>query len=239
MPSLKIHPLHVGTITRQKMTFCYWLEPGVIADVPLICWYIEGADKKILVDTGGGDPADAQPRWLPYTREKDQVLEKALGRRGVQCEDIDIVIVTHLHWDHSAGSKLFPRAQLIVQQDELNSARNPFPIMSHGYIKHIVEEVDYTVISGDKTIAPGVTVMRIPGHTYGFQGVLVEAEKQKYFIAGDTFGFFRNLETDPPTISGLYVDLKLYYESLKKIAGLSAFILPGHDFKVFDRTVYE
>ncbi len=239
MPSLRIHPLHVGTITRQKMTFCYWLEPGVIEDVPLICWYIEGADKKILVDTGGGDPADAQPRWLPYKRPEGQDLETAVQRLGLSCQDIDIVIVTHLHWDHSAGNKLFPNAQIIVQEDELKSARNPYPIMSHGYIKNIIEDVDYTVISGDKAIAAGVTAMLIPGHTYGLQGVLVEAQKQKYFIASDTFGFFKNLDTDPPTISGLYVDLQKYYDSLKKIAGLSAFVLPGHDFKVFDRAVYE
>jgi N-acyl homoserine lactone hydrolase len=239
MPSLRIHPVHVGTITRQKMAFCYWLEPGVSADVPLICWYIEGSGKKILVDTGGGDPAEAHPRCLPYKRQEDQVLEKALKKLGLGCEDIDVVIVTHLHWDHSAGNKLFPNAQLIVQEDELKSARNPYPVMSHGYIKHIVEEVDYTVISGDHKIADGVTTMLIPGHTYGLQGVLVEAKKERYFIASDTFGFFKNLESDPPTISGLYVDLKKYYDSLKKIAGLSAFILPGHDFKVFDRVFYE
>lgn len=239
MPSLRIHPLHVGTITRQKMTFCYWLEPGVITDVPLISWYIEGSDKKILVDTGGGDPADANPRWLPYKRQEDQFLENALARLGLRCEDIEIVIATHLHWDHSAGNKLFPNAQIIVQDDELKSARNPYPVMSHGYIRTMVEDVDYTTVSGDTKVADGVTVILTPGHTYGSQGVLVEAKAQKYLLAGDTFGFFKNLETDPPTIAGLYVDLQKYYDSLKKIEGLSAFILPGHDFKVFDRAVYE
>lgn len=56
MSSIKIHPLRLGTITRQKNLFAYWLEPGTIIDAPLIAWYIEGSDKKILVDTGGETP---------------------------------------------------------------------------------------------------------------------------------------------------------------------------------------
>ena len=238
MTSLKIRPLHVGTITRQAMTFCYWLDPGKVVDVPLIAWYIEGSDKKILVDTGGGDPSQAHPRWKPYTREKDQAIENALRKVGVRCENIDIVIVTHLHWDHSAGNGLFPKAKIIVQRDELLMARSPLPIMTHAFIKSVVEDINYTVISGDQEIAKGVKVVLIPGHTYGLQGVLVDGETKRYLIASDTFGFFKNLESDPPTISGIYVDLKKYYESLKKISQLSAFILPGHDFKVFDREVY-
>ena len=61
---------------------------------------------------------------------------------------------------------------------------------------------------------------------------------RKYFIASDTIGLFRNLESEPPLVSGIYVDLKKYYESLEKITGLSAFVLPGHDPKVFEREVY-
>ena len=238
MGSLRIYPLHVGTITRQMMTFGYWLEPGKLIDAPLISWYIEGSDKKILVDTGGGDPSQALPRWRPYKREKDQSIENALKKIGVRCEDIDILIVTHLHWDHSAGNGLFRNAKIVVQEEELRSARSPFPINVHAYIKEIVEEIDYTVISGDQQMAKGVKVFLTPGHTYGMQGVLVEAEKRSYFIAGDTFGFFKNLETEPPLISGIYVDLKKYYESLGKISKLSAFILPGHDFKVFEKKEY-
>jgi len=91
MAFLKIHPLHVGTITRPIVNFCQGLEPGTVSDFPLISWYIEGSDKKILVDTGGGDPSQAHPRWQPYKREKDQSIENALKKVGVRCEDIDIV----------------------------------------------------------------------------------------------------------------------------------------------------
>jgi glyoxylase-like metal-dependent hydrolase (beta-lactamase superfamily II) len=238
MPSIKIHPLKVGCITRQTANFGYGLDPGKIIDVPVIAWYIEGSDKRILVDTGGGEPSKVHPRLNPYRREEDQSIENALKKIGVVCGDIDIVIATHLHWDHSAGNGMFPKAKIIVQEEELRSARSPFPIFAHAYIKKIIEDINYTIISGDKEIANGIQVILTPGHTYGLQGVLVEGSEKRYFIAGDTFGLFRNLESDPPLISGVYVDLQKYYESLKKISKLSAFILPGHDFRVFERKEY-
>jgi glyoxylase-like metal-dependent hydrolase (beta-lactamase superfamily II) len=238
MTSISIHPLHVGTITRPITNFCPWLEPKV-TDFPLICWYIEGSDKRILVDTGGEDPSKAHHRWQPYRREKDQSIESALKKVGVRCEDIDIVIITHLHWDHSGSNDLFPRAKIIVQEEELETARSPFPSTTHAYIRRVIDNVDYTVISGDKEVARGVNVLLTPGHTYGLQGVLVEGEKRRIFIAGDTLPLFANFEQDPPGISNIFVDLRKYYESLDKIARLSAFILPGHDPRVFERKVYD
>jgi glyoxylase-like metal-dependent hydrolase (beta-lactamase superfamily II) len=84
-----------------------------------------------------------------------------------------------------------------------------------------------------------VNVILTPGHTYGLQGVLVEGKARRIFIAGDTLPLFANLEQDPPAISNIFVDLRKYYESLDKITRLSAFILPGHDFRVFERKVYD
>jgi N-acyl homoserine lactone hydrolase len=220
------------------MMFAYWLDPGTIIDAPVIAWYIEGSNKKILVDTGGGDPAQMNPRYQPYRREKDESIENALKKIGLNCEDIDMVIATHLHWDHSAGNDLFPKAEMLVQEEELRSARSPLPAAGHGYVKHIVENIDYTVVQGDQRVADGVQVILTPGHTYGMQGILVDGSQKRYFIAGDTFGLFRNLESDPPLISGIYVDMRMYYESIAKISKLDAFILPGHDAKVFDRKVY-
>jgi N-acyl homoserine lactone hydrolase len=238
MSSIRIHPLRLGTITRQKMTFAYWLDPGTIIDAPVIAWYIEGSDRKILVDTGGGDAAQAPPHRHPYKTNEDENIERALMKIGVKCSDIDIVIATHLHWDHSAGNGMFPQAKVIVQEEELRYARSPLPATAHGYIRSVIDGVKYTTLSGDAEIAKGVRVILTPGHTYGMQGVLVEGGERRYFIAGDTYGLFRNLESDPPLISGIYVDMRKYYESVAKIAEFGAFVLPGHDVKVFDRRVY-
>ena len=236
MPSLRIHPLHLGTITRPIGNFCQGLKPDRVEDLPLIAWYIEGSDKKILVDTGGGDPSEAIPRWLPYRRETGQSIEEALEKIGVGCDEIDLVVATHLHWDHTGGNRLFDSRKIIVQEEELRYARRP---EADGACLPGIVDLDYTVISGDTDIAKGVKTIVTRGHTFGLQGVLVEGQRRRMFIASDTLPLFDNIKQKPYTISNIYVDLDSYYESVRRIAGLSAFVLPSHDLRVFDKEVYD
>jgi N-acyl homoserine lactone hydrolase len=237
MGQLTIHPLNLGTITRPIANFCQGLEPGTLADLPIIGWYIEGSDRRILVDTGGGDPSQASPRCMPYRRETDQTVEGALGKIGVKCEEIDLVIITHLHWDHACGNFSLPKATFLVQQDELQYARS-LPPDAPGVCPPAILAMDYSTVSGDAQVADGVRVILTPGHTYGLQGVLVRGAGREIFIAGDNLPLFRNLEGNPFVMSSVYVDLEKYQESLKKIAGLSAFILPTHDMRVFENQTY-
>lgn len=191
MKSLRVYPLHVGTITRPLANFCSAFEPGVVGDLPLISWYIEGSDKRILVDTGGGDPALAIPGWRPYRRDVDQTMEKALGKVGMRCEDIDIVVITHMHWDHTGGNMLFPRARIIVQEGELQYACSPEA--TGACLPGVVEDVEYTTVSGDAEIAEAVQVVLTPGHSHSLQGVLVQGDRRRIFIASDTIPLFKNL----------------------------------------------
>jgi N-acyl homoserine lactone hydrolase len=144
--------------------------------------------------------------------------------------------VTHLHWDHCSGLQLFPKAKIIVQSKELKSA-SPFPPeVSQPY--RLIDEVNFTVVSGDTEISEGIRAILTPGHTYGLQGVLVEGKTRTFFIASDTFPLFKNIESDPPIMSNTYVDLEQYQKSIKKIAELSSLVLPGHDLRVFEEEVY-
>lgn len=238
MPSIEIHPLNLGTITRPKIQFCFeFSELFNMVEAPVIAWYIEGAGKKILVDAGGEDADEANDRTL-YTQTAEQKIEVALGKLGVTCEEIDIVINTHLHWDHCGGNNRFPRAEFIVQEEELRIAQDPLPLHAGGYSSGAITETRFTTVKGDTEIVSGVSALLTPGHSTGMQGVLVEAEASKYFICGDTVGLFECLEKDPPTVGAIYVDLRDYYASLERIVGLGAVALPGHDPKVFDRKVY-
>jgi glyoxylase-like metal-dependent hydrolase (beta-lactamase superfamily II) len=217
--------------------FGYRLDPGVRIDAPLIGWFVDGASKRILIDTGGPDPIEV-PRRAPYRRDEKDTIERALENLGLKCDQIDIVIITHLHWDHCGGVNKFPQAQIIVQEEELAEAKSPLPLFYHNDFKKYVEDTHYIVVSGDKQIVEGVSVHLTPGHTYGLQGVLINTGKQRYFIASDTVGLFECMERKPFLVSGVYVDLRKYYESLTKIVKLSATILPGHDVRVFDKESY-
>jgi N-acyl homoserine lactone hydrolase len=242
MSGIKIHPLHVGTITRHKDSFTFKLGYGEQIDVPIIVWYIEGADKNILVDTGGCDPEDpALKPWVsPYAREPDQELSLLLKNKfGLHTEDIDLVIISHLHWDHCSGNALFPNAEFVVQKKELAAAKDPIPVLSPIYVKKFIQDFPYTTVDGDKEVVTGVSVLLTPGHSEGLQGVLVEAANNRYFIAGDNISLYESLDHDPPWPVGLYVDFREYYRSLERITKLGATILPAHDMKVFERPFYQ
>jgi glyoxylase-like metal-dependent hydrolase (beta-lactamase superfamily II) len=66
---------------------------------------------------------------------------------------------------------------------------------------------------------------------------LVEG-KTRFFIASDTLPLFKNIESDPPIRSDIYVDFDQYQATIRRITDLSAFVLPGHDFRVFERAAY-
>jgi glyoxylase-like metal-dependent hydrolase (beta-lactamase superfamily II) len=86
-----------------------------IMDFPLIAYYLEGGSYKIMVDTGGTPPDGI--KWQPYFRTENESLDKALQGIGVSPEEIDIVILTHLHWDHASNNHLFPKARFIVRKE--------------------------------------------------------------------------------------------------------------------------
>ena len=241
MSGIKIHPLHIGTISRHKDSFLFKLGRGVEIDCPIIVWYIEGAGKRILLDTGGTDPEDAELKpWIsPYVRPPEQELPNVLKTRfGLSPEDIDIVLISHLHWDHCCGNDLFPNAEFIVQKAELDSAKDPVPVLKPIYVDRFIHGFPYTTVDGDTEIVDRVSVLLTPGHSEGFQGVLVEAENNRYFIAGDNIALYDALDHEPPWPGSLYINFRDYIATLNRVSKLGAKILPGHDIKVFDEAYY-
>jgi N-acyl homoserine lactone hydrolase len=246
----KIKPILCGTLEIDKSAFLHGRNQGQIIQAPSYSWYLKGPEGKILVDTGYGDPELMSRLHRPCRKSEEQKIENALKALGTSPEEIDIVVLTHLHWDHCGDLGLFKNATLIVRREELSYAIAPLGEDAVRYdsptIGRIPSWLDkkFEFIKGDKEIISGIDLIFTPGHTPGHQSVSVETEKGTYVIAGDAIPLHDNLigTKDVKFIStGLYFDYQWWWESAEKIleiAGKKERILPGHDIEVIKKSEY-
>jgi glyoxylase-like metal-dependent hydrolase (beta-lactamase superfamily II) len=245
MGSLVLHPLHVGTIRRDKSIFTYLKNMGTQIEVPLLAWYIGGGEHHILVDTGGHDP-EAIELHAPYSRDPDHEPVGQLAALGVRAEDIDILILTHMHWDHATNVHLFPRARIFVQRRELQYAAAPLAPHRWAYKTHPplpLHSDRYEVLDGDTEITEGVKVHLTPGHTPGLQGVAIHAADTVYFVASDNVPLAEGWKAREAYgaahwPNAIHVDLEVYTASLRRTEHLGDVILPSHDWSVLERREY-
>ena len=180
-------------------------------------------------------------------RTENQTLEFALAQLSLAPADIDIVVNTHLHWDHCYNNHLFPNAKFFVQKEELKYAIAPLPAHVHGYealqlgMRPPFTRTKWEDLDGDEEIAPGITVLLTPGHTPGSQSVLVKSSRGSAFIGGDTIPLFESWNQGStghgPIPSGIYTDLDAYYKTFRRLAPIlnkTDLILPGHDQLIFE-----
>lgn len=245
-----IIPLEVGRFTAlAKPVLTYMQGFGEVIPVPVVIWAIKGPDRCIIVDTGAGDPLRAEKYHRYMEQGESQRPLNALENIGIDPEDVELVILTHLHWDHCGNNSLFKRAQFMVQQDEIRYAMSPLPVHAVAYETPAIGARPlwletysrFTIIQGDQQIAPGINAVHLPGHSPGFQAVRVDTADGAYIIAGDGVPLYENWhgskheEHIPP---GVHSDLAACYRSFKRLKASSARILPGHDIGIFDQIQY-
>src|SRR5689334_22640119 len=116
--------LRLGTIDVDMSGMVYGLAPGRSLTIPVYAAAIEGNGHRMLVDTGFADPV----KWSTYNpchQPPEETCEAALAMLGWKPTDVDVVINTHLHYDHSENNPLFQRARLYVSHAEWLHARSP------------------------------------------------------------------------------------------------------------------
>ena len=127
MAQYKIHPIVMGTKVFDKSMMTYQHGTGVAYTIPIYCWYIEGGDKTILVDTGEMSPIQSEEREKAIGGPI-HTFEQGLALHGLTPEDVDIVIHTHLHNDHCENDYKCENAIFYVHEQELKSIHNPHPL---------------------------------------------------------------------------------------------------------------
>ncbi|MDR1045517.1 MAG: N-acyl homoserine lactonase family protein [Candidatus Adiutrix sp.] len=253
MPTYEIIPVNVGEFTAfEKSMFVYRKDYGVKLHAPFIMYVVRNEDVCVVVDTGCSDPEwSMRHHGYPVIRQDHQIPDRALKGLGINPADVKYVVNTHLHWDHCFNNYQFPNAKIYVQKRELQYAICPLPHHCAQYESFQVGLVppwikamtQFQVVDGDVSLLPGIDLVFLPGHTPGFQGVLVDTAKGKYLIAGDNVALFECWDSSgnhKHSISGLYNDLGEYWASLSKMEQLAVAdrVLPGHDMKVFEHKAY-
>jgi glyoxylase-like metal-dependent hydrolase (beta-lactamase superfamily II) len=160
------------------------------------CLLIRTGGKRILVETGAGDKLNAKVREI-YGLD-GPFLADGLRRYGVGPQDIDIVLNTHLHFDHCGGNtrlekdkvvEAFPNARYIVQRGEFEHAMHPNERDRASYFTENYAPIEasgkYSLLDGDGEIAPGVEVIGLPGHTAHMQGVKLTGGGKTAFLFAD------------------------------------------------------
>jgi len=249
MNDFTIKPLNTGLVTVDKGAYVTrGVDLGVEVDLPASCWYVTDGAHKIMVDTGmcGGELAD----WHHHGSKQapGQAVHEQLLAMGVDPKEIELVIFTHLHWDHCHNMDRFSNARFLVSAVELEFARNPIPPYYKSYEhpklgkKAPFTDATFETVEGEKEILPGLSVFPTPGHSPGHQSVQAQTRGGTHIITGDAVFAYVNLEPSgehmPFTIMGRFMDIAASWNSLEEIVRRADVILPGHDMKVFEHEVY-
>jgi len=161
------------------------------------CVLLRGT-RTMLIDAGSGDKMTPKQAEI-YRFEREFNLQHSLPAAGVSPEGIDVVLATHLHFDHAGGfterapdgsiRPRFPRAQYIVRRAEFEDAMSPNERTKGSYfLENYQPLADHNVlqlVDEDSSIMPGVRVRRTGGHTMHHQMVVIESAGKTAVFAAD------------------------------------------------------
>jgi glyoxylase-like metal-dependent hydrolase (beta-lactamase superfamily II) len=169
------------------------------------CLLIEHPDALVLVDTGVGDKESEKFVGIygienaPVDGPGPTQLESALAEAGFAPADVDLVIDSHLHFDHAGGNTRrgedgtpvlsFPNARYVVRRGEWESAHHTNERTAASYFAHNYDPLQSAgrleLVDADGEILRGISVRRTPGHTPHHQGILVESGGERLFFLAD------------------------------------------------------
>jgi glyoxylase-like metal-dependent hydrolase (beta-lactamase superfamily II) len=160
---------------------------------------VRGA-QTLLIDAGCGDKMDARSADI-YGLERTYHLDHALADAGLTADDIDIVVASHLHFDHVGGftrrdeqGRLvprFPKARYVAHGQEWHDATHPHERNRASYLQEnfvpLMEAGVVSLVEDEAEIMPGVRYRRSGGHTAHHQVVMIASQGEMAVFAADMY----------------------------------------------------
>jgi N-acyl homoserine lactone hydrolase len=248
-----------GRLPADFMGGCPVCSNQGMVDIPMIYSLIASAPaasrrEVLVVDTGFKGGRSMTGRSFEGVEMPDVVLAKI----GYRPEDVGIVVLTHLHFDHAGNFDAFPNARIFVQRLEYERWKetlagvadrtvgkqswvlSSMDVEAFARFDHAVAAGRVSLLDGDAEIAPGIHCrLAQDTHTFGSQWVQVETARGPHVVAGDCVYWYVNVERmwPPGYVQGNTWNLLRTYERLRAVVGDDhlARILPGHDMEIFSR----
>ncbi len=237
-------PLPMGKILLDMSMMTYRRNMGQQIEIPYFAWYVKGADKNILIDTGvEAEEANAfHSPDSPVRFTRIQSFEDALTSQGLTPDDIDFIIHTHCGYDHIGNTRKCKNATIFLQEEEWKFAMSPHPVLREIYHPHLLSGWHrLQLVRGDvPNLFPGIDLIFAPGHGPGVQAVAVNTKKGKAVISGfccikENFVPHEEMKPYyPVTPSGIHTNPLQAFESMVRVAGLADILIPHHEPSLLD-----
>jgi N-acyl homoserine lactone hydrolase len=234
-----------GFLTLDRSILLTGIDIGKKIQAPVFSALIFHEQGVILIDTGLNPDGlqDPEQAWGPRAKIVQPRITAAddiryrLKELGLKPNDVKMVILTHMHWDHTGGLRFFTHCPVLVQKAEHRFAYQPDSFVAAQYMQnHLAFPVNFRLLEGDQVILPGVSVIKTPGHTPGHQSILVQLPSgTTYILAGDTISIEDNLNLKIPGCNTWSAQQS--FDSICRLEHLShllkAEIIPSHDLERF------
>ena len=229
-----IRPLNTGYIPTKPLEYWYHFsckkyieKQGItneLSQLPCFTFLIEGGEQLILVDTGMAwtERADKYHHGPSLQRPGIDDIESRLAQVGYKPTDVDVVLLTHLHWDHVYYLDKFTNARIICNKTEWEYAHDPIPLHYKSYEIPIIatdgdeiipnydkpgvrEKIEF--VEGEQQVLPGISVYEAPGHCPGHMVVVAETEEGPFFCVGDSVFVMGNIDVPEDMKAELHYDI--------------------------------
>ncbi len=154
--------------------------------IPIGCFLVRTGGKNVLIDAGLG------PMEVPGMGAGGKLLAE-LESNGVKPEDIDLVVLTHLHFDHVGWTVqnealTFPNATIrfgVQDLEPFTGAESPDPFATP-IVRAFVANGKIDPITSDGEVAPGISTIHAPGHTMGHRCIVLSSGDERVLLLGDS-----------------------------------------------------
>jgi glyoxylase-like metal-dependent hydrolase (beta-lactamase superfamily II) len=238
---MKLNFLFAGRLRMKKSVYVPGADRSELFDLPVSSALIRHKQGNVLFDSGCHPSVvdNAEERWgslakvMKPVMSAQETLLPSLACVGLEPDDIDVVVNSHLHTDHCGCNEFFMKATILMHAKELEAASSPSADAA-GYLRKdwdTGQPIETLTAKRDLFGDSSVVLVPLPGHTPGTLGALVSLNRDgQFLLASDTVSLRQSLDTDTaPRNTWNAEELLKSFEEVRRIEKSGATVICGHD----------